>query len=346
MSIKDVAKVANVSIGTVSHYLNGSRVVSSDKAQKIAKAIAKLGYRVKTRRPGPKTSRRVGVKTGAVMLLALTEFPPDRLHKMPVLPELFGGIQDFLFNHGMTFIFEQCSPLKPVPEMLDRRFCDGVIVMSIGPEFKIDPKVLGKLNEIPFVHCLRRQAHINLKADLISYDNDIIGGMAAKYLLGRGHRRVVYFNSINEHTPYLIRGEAFAEACHDYGMKVDVLETNSGKDDTSLADYGFLAEAFMRLKGEPAGAFFCADNCMAGVGIALGKLGFNISQLDMIGCNNEEQFLDLFVKRPASIDIRIADIGRASAERLLSRINGLNNFKSDEVVLEPKIVEGEGEGRK
>ncbi|OGV44278.1 MAG: hypothetical protein A2X48_00180 [Lentisphaerae bacterium GWF2_49_21] len=342
MSIKDVARVANVSVGTVSHYLNGSKGVSSDKAQKIAKAVAKLGYRVKTRRPGPKTSRRVGVKTGAVMLLALTEFTPDRLHKMPVLPELFGGIQDFLFNHGMTFILEQCSPSKPVPEMLDRRFCDGVIVMSIGPEFKIDPKVLEKLNGIPFVQCLRRSAYINLNADLISYDNDMIGGMAAKYLLGCGHKRVVYFNSINEHTPYLVRGETFVKACHDYGMKVDVLETNFVKDDMSVADYGSLAESFMRLKGNPAGAFFCADNCMAGVGIALGKLGYDISRLDMIGCNCEEQFLDLFVKRPASIDIRIADIGRASAERLLSRINGMTAGKAGEVVLEPKIVEGKG----
>mgnify|MGYP001355531901 CR=1 FL=1 len=44
-SIKDVAALAQVSVPTVSRYLNDRERVSAEKREKIAKAIDMLGYR-------------------------------------------------------------------------------------------------------------------------------------------------------------------------------------------------------------------------------------------------------------------------------------------------------------
>ena len=45
-TMKDVAKAAGVSLGSVSHYLNDRVPVSPDKAARIQRAIDALGYRV------------------------------------------------------------------------------------------------------------------------------------------------------------------------------------------------------------------------------------------------------------------------------------------------------------
>lgn len=45
VSVKDVARSANVSLGTVSNYLNGTKAVSEASRQQIEKAIQTLGYR-------------------------------------------------------------------------------------------------------------------------------------------------------------------------------------------------------------------------------------------------------------------------------------------------------------
>src|SRR5690606_3476283 len=44
ITIKDVAKEANVSVGTVSRVINGEKNVSKENVQKVLKAIETLGY--------------------------------------------------------------------------------------------------------------------------------------------------------------------------------------------------------------------------------------------------------------------------------------------------------------
>ena len=62
-TIKDVAKNAGVSIGTVSNYINGTRKVSSDTAKKIETAINALNFKPNTFAKNLKTnySKEIGV---------------------------------------------------------------------------------------------------------------------------------------------------------------------------------------------------------------------------------------------------------------------------------------------
>ncbi|HDL4078900.1 TPA: LacI family DNA-binding transcriptional regulator, partial [Mannheimia haemolytica] len=45
ITMKDIAKEANVSLGTVSNVLNGKSNVSLAKIEKVQAAVEKLGYR-------------------------------------------------------------------------------------------------------------------------------------------------------------------------------------------------------------------------------------------------------------------------------------------------------------
>ena len=43
-TMNDVARVANVSIATVSHVINGTRFVSAERAERVHTAMRELGY--------------------------------------------------------------------------------------------------------------------------------------------------------------------------------------------------------------------------------------------------------------------------------------------------------------
>lgn len=64
-SIKDVAALAQVSVPTVSRYLNDRERVSAEKREKIAKAIDMLGYR-----PNPIARALVKDQTKAIAVLS------------------------------------------------------------------------------------------------------------------------------------------------------------------------------------------------------------------------------------------------------------------------------------
>ena len=65
-SIKDVAALAQVSVPTVSRYLNDRERVSAEKREKIAKAIDMLGYR-----PNPIARALVKDQTKSKLLFCL-----------------------------------------------------------------------------------------------------------------------------------------------------------------------------------------------------------------------------------------------------------------------------------
>lgn len=62
-TIRDIAKEADVAIGTVSRVMNGERKVAPATARKVKKAMKTLGYTPKEVRPGPKTRKRQGIHT-------------------------------------------------------------------------------------------------------------------------------------------------------------------------------------------------------------------------------------------------------------------------------------------
>ena len=102
-----------------------------------------------------------------------------------------------------------------------------------------------------------------------------------------------------------------------------------------------ITEQFLRRKAGITGIFFCSDDLMLGVYNELRARGFDMSKLDMLGCNNEEQFLGHISPRPATIDIRLLEMGEQTVSRLLARINGSETGSPMELLINPKLIPAE-----
>ena len=123
--MKDVARLAGVSHGTVSNVLNGSRSVSSDKIKRVEQAVAELGYKQNVLAKNLKTKR-----TGRIEVVM-----PDISNL--AYAKLFEQISIYASERGYSAYLRICAD---VPDrecaILERALMmgtDGVILLTCQP---------------------------------------------------------------------------------------------------------------------------------------------------------------------------------------------------------------------
>ena len=80
---------------------------------------------------------------------------------------------------------------------------------------------------------------------------------------------------------------------------------------------------------------------MLGVCNELRAFGMSFDKLDSIGCNADEVLLRYFSPRPATIDIKMAEVGEMAVLHLLRRINSGHSGYSSEIFIKPELVKGD-----
>lgn len=339
MSIVEIAKQAGVSISTVSRYFNQPDKVSHDAAGRIRAVTARLNYQPDIRRPGPKTSERVGIRTGTIAFLALGGFSPEEMLRKPAFPVLLGSIQRTLIERKLSLLLAHVDATGVIPGCIDPRACDGVILFGRCTQPGVKEKLLEKLGNLPAVWCFREHCDEERRFDHILYDNRAVGLIAAEYLAGRGHRLVAVFNTDPGHTAFLERMAIFRQRAGELGMTVrEFSSTGAG---SAIDQYRELAGMFLRGSEGVTGAFFCADDIMLGVSNELRASGIPVMKLDCVGCNADEVLLRYLSPRPATIDIKMAEVGEMAVLHLLRRINAEQNSYCSEIFIKPELVEGD-----
>ena len=339
MSIVKIAKEAGVSVSTVSRFFNTPEGVSAAATERIQTAVLRSNYQRSERRPGPKTGARHEVRTGVIMLLVITDVAPEIWLKRPLFPDFLGCLQRAVSERQLALQIAFTGLDGEVPDIIDRKRCDGVILWgaSDSPEFL--PQLKKRLGNLPAVWCFRKHNDPERSFDHILYDNAVIGTLAADYLFQRGHRKVAVFNSSLKHDGFLERVARFEARADELGLKFINL---SAEDDFNLvAATRYLAERFL---GDPhediTGAFFCADHILFGIFIRLQSFGFRLETLDAIGVNGDSERLNYFSPRPASIDIKINEIAEMSVRNLLRRIKAEHAPYRCEIFTRPELIPG------
>lgn len=121
-TIRDVAKLANVSTATVSRVLNNQGYVNNETRKRVNDAIKQLNYR-------PNDVARSLFK-GRSKMIAL--FVPDI--KNPFFPELARAVEDVTNKHNYTFVLcnTDDTPDKEITYLngLQQKSVDGLIMVS------------------------------------------------------------------------------------------------------------------------------------------------------------------------------------------------------------------------
>lgn len=178
-NIKQVARLADVSVATVSRVLNGVRVTDANRAAVLA-AIKRLDYRPNAFARSLATNRSGGI---GVVVNEISS---------PFYSGIVQGIESVVEEHGMHLIVSS-SHAEPERErkavrFLRNRRCDALILVC---EALHDDELIELAeHEIPLVLVGR---HIEELADRCIHIDNVLGGyLATRHLIESGHRRIAH----------------------------------------------------------------------------------------------------------------------------------------------------------
>lgn len=207
LTIKDVAKKANVSISTVSRVLNNKTRVDIKTREKILRIIKEMNYEPNNiaRSLSRKKTNTIGVIVEDIV--------------NPFFSEVAKGIEETLHKKGYTMILTN-SNYNPDEEleltkMLLRYKVDGIIITPVDENSKSIE--LLKARETPFIvmNCISKRNEFSW----ISSDNLKGGYIATKYLLELGHKKIMHIKGINIQASFE-RYEGFKNAIREKGLKL------------------------------------------------------------------------------------------------------------------------------
>ena len=183
-TIQDVARYADVAVGTVSRVINGSPGVKPATRQRVLDAIGELDYS-----PNLIARSMTSRRTGSVGVIV-------PFFTRPFFSEVLQGVEVALTQAGREFMLynvqsnEQCeSYFRTLPK---QRKVDGLLVISLYPD---DATAAGfRRADMPVVLI---DAYHPLLTSLVV--NNVEGAyQAVKCLIEYGHRRIGFINGITE----------------------------------------------------------------------------------------------------------------------------------------------------
>jgi len=305
-TIRDVARVAAVSVGTVSRSLNAPATVRPATLAKVQAAIAALNFRPDSR---AQNMRRRNTMTVGFVVDDITN---------PLHAETFKAADAQMRLHGYSLYLVntngQAEEESAAIDMLQHGRADGVI-MTINNE--TDERTRKRMMEMRIPQVLLDR-DIPLEIDAVLTDHAAGMTQAAHYLIGMGHRRIALLTASTEIRPGRERVRGFVEAFQRNGLPVpeDLIRARS-----LSVEFG-LHEANLLLGGAaPPTAIIAAGNrILVGVLKAVQQRGLRIPQdLSLISCDQTD--LALLYPGPITlIDRDIREIGRTAAQFLLERL--------------------------
>lgn len=189
-TIKDIAKLADVSIATVSRVLNNSKPVSFEVRDKVLGLLAETGYHPNA------IARSLVSKETHIIGVMIPDLANDNF------AHLIKGIESVLGTYGYS-IFLAITGGKTEKEikyfqLFKEKQLDGVILS--GVQYVEEHENFFKNNQIPLV---------------------AVGQEFSQYLLEQGHRRIAFISApLNDQAAGMDRLLGFKKALMEYQCPV------------------------------------------------------------------------------------------------------------------------------
>ncbi|AKD38551.1 protein RbsR [Pasteurella multocida subsp. multocida OH4807] len=321
-TMKDIARIANVSTSTVSHVINNSRFVSDEIRDKVMAVVKELNYTPSA------LARSLKVKETKTIGLLVTAT------NNPFFTEVVSGVEQYCHQHHYNLILSNTEGntdrlLNNLHTLIQKQV-DGLLLMCSDSRIQIGKDL--NLN-LPFV--IMDWWPTEEKADKIFENSEYGGYLATKALIEKGHRRIA-----------IITGNLKKSLAHNRlnGYQRALAEANLPRQPEYIIESHFDFEGGMRgmekvllLNPRPTAVFACSDSIAFGAYQTIWRHGLSIPQdISIIGYDNIT--LAQYMSPPLStINQPKAELGKLAVETLLQRIkNPTNSYRT--FLLEPELI--------
>ncbi len=306
-SVKDVAALAQVSVGTVSNVLNRPEVVSEAVRRRVGEAIERLGY--------IRNTTAQALRLGSQPVVGVAVLDIDN----PFFTAAAAGMEERLRRDGlvMTVSSTHSDPAEEVRllRLLEGHGVRGVLLTSSDPELFEARRLAGR--GVPVV--LFDEPGSSPSLSSVCVDDRLGARLAIDHLLGLGHRSIAFVNG----PPRLRQSQARLAGVEEARASF------AGGSELTVTVH--CAEAFTMPAGRRAGqwladqtaprptAVFCANDLLAlGVMTALEAAGLGVpGEVSVVG------FDDIAIAGQMAVPLTtirqpMAELGWAAADLLLA----------------------------
>jgi len=215
VTIRDIAREANVSVGTVSKYLNGRTDMREDNRKAISEAIERLDYSVNM---VARTLAHKPIKIGVLLSSAFDEY-------FNPMEEGIRSAVNALVDHKVSAVYSRYAGYYDDQKIIDtldsyiRQNVNGIILAP--SRYYNSRQLISRLEQakIPVVlmvsdaDCGCRLAHVGIDARL----SGAVAADLAGFILKENEATAVFVGG-NEVTEHKIKAESYCASCRDRGI--------------------------------------------------------------------------------------------------------------------------------
>ena len=311
MSIKDVAKAANVSPSTVSRVVNGGDVsaASPETQERIWKAVREVGYVLNQNARSLKCAKPKSAPASRDIDCVFARIAGPHLD--PFFTSLMHEIELEAFEHGYHLRYQYSINEVTNGTFLPRGDARAAIVLGRASE-----QTITRLKSLyRYLICASLQ-NLNLPVDQVISSGYDAAYSCVQYLHTLGHTRICYLGETVDEQRY----EGYLAAMRQIGCE-NAEELSIESPFTPTDGYEAIHELLTRDKDFTA--ILCSNDMLAiGALNALKKHKLLVPRdVSLIGINDMEtvRYLDPML---TTINIPVAEMGKQTAKMLIDRING------------------------
>ena len=314
VTIRELARLSGVSVGTVSRALNGYADVRSETRERIMRLARELDYT-----PAAAARSLVTQRSHVIGVFMETgEGHPDLQH--PFFHEVLGGLKQragLQCYDLLLFASERPGNGYGPHSYLKRarhHSVDGVALIGLDPE---DPEVRRLVRaDIPCVGIDMSLEGVNV--EVVMSDNVAGAEAAVRHLHGLGHRRIATITGMLESRPGIDRLRGYRAAAQALGL---------GYRDEYVVYGDFYAESgrehtarLLALPERPTAIFAAADMMAIGAIRAVAEAGLRVPEdVSVVGFDDIQLATHINPPLPTLRQDKLG-LGAAAADALVARI--------------------------
>ena len=330
VSLRDVAKAAKVSVGTVSNVLNRPEVVASETLTRVQATIKELGF-------VPNGFAR-HLRSGQSRTLGL--IVPDVAN--PFFTEVARGVEDAASKRDYAVFLcnsdESATKEDRYVNVLIQQQVRGVLITPA--DMKSDR--LEVMRERGIAVTLLDREIKGRKQCSVSVDDVHGGQIAIEYLAGLGHKNIAWVCGPESIPQVADRGAGVTKAAKVAGAKIETIRVplmNAAKGEEA-------AKKILELGVMPT-AIFCANDLLA-LGVMRALLASKVripEQVSVLGYDNIE-FAPSAAVPLSSIAQPSYQMGVTAADLLLNECEDGENHEHQQIRFQPQLVERASTGKR
>lgn len=328
VTIKDVAKKANVSPSTVSRVISDNPRISEKTKRNVRKAMEELGYHLNY-------NARVLVQQKTKTIgIVMKKSSSDSLHD-PFFPEVLRAISSYCnkvdYSIMLTTGESEEEIYRDVVNMVQGKRVDGIIVTYAKQEDAVVQYLLDSL--FPFVLV---GSPTKNETDIIYVDNDNVkaGEEATNHLLERKHQHIGFITNDLNYEVSIARKKGYLQALQSHQLSSNLgyilsLDDNEA-DETMLQTY-------LSTNPDITAVVVTDDYVAIRVMQVCREQGLHIPRdLSMISFNNSF-IAEVSDPTLTSVDTQVYQLGSEAAKCLIDEIHEPSTYKKSIII--PTIIE-------